>query len=65
MGRYETLLINLLHSIDQKLGDLRDLLEVGQNTENRGNDCADTDQGGPENNIPNQGEAPRPQEPLP
>lgn len=49
MRRYETLLINLLHSIDQKLGDLRDLLEVGQNAENRGNDRADTNQSGPEN----------------
>lgn len=33
MSRYETLLINLLYSIDQKLGDLRALLEVGQNAE--------------------------------
>lgn len=49
MSRYETLLINLLQSIDQKLGDLRDLLKVGQNTENCGNDCANTNQSGPKN----------------
>lgn len=43
MNRYEMLLINLLRSIDQKLGTVVGLLEVGQDTKNCSDNSTDAD----------------------
>lgn len=41
MSRYETLLLELLHRLDEKADRLISLLEVSQDTEHGGHDSAD------------------------